>query len=115
MKRIPVDLTADVHRTFIGELVQWKYGEKFKVGQVRWIADEDSTWSENESPYFSDGKYIGRLTMIECVEEECKFCHGTDKPFGHVGEHGQRWWAHYCNECQLSPVTETVTVQGVLF
>jgi hypothetical protein len=33
----------------------------------------------------------------------------------HVGEQGQKWWAHYCNECQLSPVSETVSVQGVLF
>jgi hypothetical protein len=112
---IPFNPDADVHRTFLGELVQWNYGEKIKMGTVRWINDEDATWTETGEPFSSDGKYFGRLVTIECVDDACKLCHGAEKPFMHVGEQGQKWWAHYCNECQLSPVSETVSVQGVLF
>ena len=114
MKRIPVDLTADVHRTFIGELVQWPYESGFKHGVVRWLDEEDSTWSGDDTPYYN-GSYLGRLATIECIDEKCLLCKGAEKKFAEVGEHGQKWWAHYCNESQLSPVTETVSVQGVLF
>lgn len=113
-RTFPIDWNAKVYRTQIGELIQWSYGSEIKHGIVRWLADEDSAWSGDDTPFYN-GSYLGRLATIECIDDKCLRCKGAEKKFAEIGEHGQKWWAHYCNESQLSPVTESVSVQGVLF
>lgn len=114
-RTVPFNHEAAVYRVTLGEFVQWKYGDKMRQGYVRVISDDDSCWVDSGQPFSPDGVYFGRLVQIQCIDKTCKQCNGSENPFGHVGEQGQKWSAHYCNECQLSPVTEEISFQEVLF
>lgn len=108
-----IDLTADVYRTHLGDVVQWQYGKEMRVGTVTAIKAEDAFHIDTKSLFAHSGEYMGRLVTIDCAQPSCRMCSTVGKPPGHVDEFGNKWWGHYCCECQLSDVTLSPLLENV--
>ena len=87
-----VNLDRPVHRTHLGERVQWNYGGRIRHATVTLISVDDARMADGGSLYSWDGEYLGRTVRGKCDEPKCPCV--TRAEFGAD---------HTWNECQLTP------------
>lgn len=108
---------ATLYRTHLGDVVSFDG----RVGTVIALEADDALDVVTGLPTSATGKRYGRMALIDCGQSLCTRCGDVDRPPGFRDVWGNRWWGHYADECELSPVTlsplleNAQEIEGALF